>query len=111
GSSSFMRLSCGSFLDSNHQSVSSNHYHREGIVPMEKPWLSHYPEGVVHEISTEGYESLPDLLDRACERHANRRALVFMGQTLSYRELKENATAVAAWIQEQHLPPGSRVAL
>src|SRR5690606_11937985 len=76
-----------------------------------KPWLSHYAQGVPHEISTSGYESLPDLLTQACDRHSDRRALVFMGQTISYKQLHVESTAIAAWIQAQGLSTGSRVAL
>jgi len=78
---------------------------------MEKPWLPHYPQGVPEEISTSGYESLSDLFTEACARHADRRALVFMGRSITYKELGSVSTAVAAWIQAQELPAGSRVAL
>jgi len=78
---------------------------------MDKPWLAHYPQGVPAEISTEGYQSLADLMDRACKAHAGRRALTFMGCDLSYADLDRHATAVAGWIQAQGMPQGSRVAL
>lgn len=78
---------------------------------MNKPWLRHYPEDVPAEISTEDYSSLVDLLGQACRRHAQRPALTLMGCSLSYKELDQKAEAVAAWIQQQGLPAGSRVAL
>lgn len=87
--------------------VSSNY----GGVFVQKPWLSHYPEGVPPQIDPDGYESLVDLLDQACARHADRRALVFMGSCLSYAELDRYAKAVAGWLQSLGLPAGSRVAL
>ena len=78
---------------------------------MQKPWLAHYPEGVPAQISTDGYQSLADLLERACTLHADRRAATFMGSDMSYAELGRRARAVAAWVQGQGLPAGSRVAL
>lgn len=78
---------------------------------MQKPWLPHYPEGVPAEISMDGYASLVDLLDQACRRHADRPALTLMGRSLRYVELDRRAAVVAAWIQRQGLPIGSRVAL
>lgn len=78
---------------------------------MHQPWIAQYPEGVPAQISTEGYRSLPDLIGRACKKHARRRAAVFMGSSLSYAQLDRHADAVAAWVQAQGLPAGSRVAL
>ncbi|GAB2898041.1 AMP-binding protein [Paralcaligenes ginsengisoli] len=78
---------------------------------MEKPWLLHYPKDVPAEINTGNYSSLVDLLDQACKKHADRRALTLMGRSLLYRDLDRHADAVAAWIQQQGLPAGSRVAL
>jgi len=78
---------------------------------MEKPWLQLYPEGVPAQISTEDYESLPDLIGRACKRHAQRRVAVSMGTSMSFSQLDKHADAVAAWIQSQGLKKGSHVAI
>jgi len=78
---------------------------------MQKPWLSSYPDGVPPEISTDGYQSLADLLDQACRKHAQRPALVSMGRRLSYAQLDRHADAVAAWLQHTGLPAGSRIVL
>lgn len=78
---------------------------------MQKPWVKHYPEGVPAQISTDGYASLPDLIDQACKKHAQRRAVVFMGSNMSYAQLDRHADSVAAWIQAQGLPAGSHVAV
>jgi len=80
---------------------------------LQKPWLANYPEGVPTEISTDGYASLVDMLDRACERHAERIACSCpaLGAALTYRELDRHARAFAAWLQSLALPAGSRVAL
>lgn len=78
---------------------------------MHQPWIAHYPEGVPAQISIEGFASLPDLIGKACKKHAQRRAAVFMGSELSYADLDRHADAVAAWVQSQGLPAGSHVAL
>ena len=78
---------------------------------MQKPWLQHYPEGVPAQISTDQYQSLADLLDGACRMYAQRPAVSFMGRDLLYGQLDQRANEVAAWIQQQGLPAGSRVAL
>ncbi|HUH87860.1 MAG TPA: AMP-binding protein [Pusillimonas sp.] len=78
---------------------------------MQRPWIKHYPEGVVPEISTDGYQSLPDLIDRACKKHSQRRAAAFMGSDMSFAQLDRHAEAVAAWVQAQGLAAGSHVAL
>ena len=60
------------------------------------------------EISTEGYASLVDLLDRACQRHAARTACTAMGTDISYAQLDAHARAFAAWLQSLNLPRASR---
>ena len=77
----------------------------------DKPWLAHYPQGVPAQVDIGDYASLADLLDRACRKHAQRRALALMGGGLSYAELDRQADAVAAWLLARGLAPGSRVAL
>lgn len=78
---------------------------------MDQPWIAQYPQGVPARISTEGYQSLADLIGRACKQHASRRAVTFMGSDMSYAQLDRHADAVAAWIQAQGLPVGSHVAI
>lgn len=78
---------------------------------MSRPWLAHYPAGVPAEISIEPYASLPDLLDRACRKHAARVACTAMGADIKYAELDRQARAFAAWLQSQGLKKGARVAL
>ena len=78
---------------------------------MDKPWIQHYPEGVPAQISTDDYQSLPDLIGRACKKHGQRRAVTFMGSDMSYSQLDRHADTVAAWIQSRGLPVGSHVAV
>jgi long-chain acyl-CoA synthetase len=78
---------------------------------MTQPWLAGYPAEVPAEISTDGFQSLTDLLAQACRRHAARPALVSMGRAMTYAELDANADALAAWIQQTGMPKGSRIVL
>ena len=78
---------------------------------MTRPWLAHYPQGVPAEISTEGYSSLADLLDRACKQYASRIACTAMGSDITYAQLDRHARAFSGWLQSLGLPKGARVAL
>ncbi|WP_233238491.1 AMP-binding protein [Bordetella sp. LUAb4] len=78
---------------------------------MPRPWLSHYPQGVPADISADGYVSLVDLLDRACERYASRVACTALGTDISYGRLDRHARYFAGWLQSLQLAPGTRVAL
>lgn len=76
-----------------------------------QPWRQSYPEGMPADIDTAAYASLLDLLDRACQKHADRIACVAFGSALTYRELDRQALALASWLQSLSLPAGSRIAL
>ena len=78
---------------------------------MDRPWLAHYPEGVPAEIDPDAYGSLTQLLQRSFERHADRAAFAFMGQRTSYAQWQRDSRAFAAWLQQQGLRPGERIAL
>ncbi|HLS50484.1 MAG TPA: AMP-binding protein [Burkholderiaceae bacterium] len=84
---------------------------QQQVIMQTKPWLSSYPSQVPAEISVQGYESLADLLGQACQRYANRTALIFMGSHLSYAQLDRTATCVAAWLAAQGLEEGSRIGI
>lgn len=78
---------------------------------MQRPWLAQYPQDVPAEISTDGYTSLADLLDRACRQHADRIACTAMGSDIRYGQLDAWAGAFAGWLQARGLKAGARVAL
>jgi len=91
-------------------------YHHSKICLMEtntmtRPWLAHYPQGVPAEISTEGYSSLADLLDRACKQYATRIACTAMGSDITYAQLDRHGRAFSGWLQSLGLEKGARVAL
>lgn len=69
------------------------------------------PHQVPRQITTEAYASLADMLDRALKRHADKTACVSFGAAITYSALDACAMRFAAWLQAQHLPRGSRIAL
>jgi long-chain acyl-CoA synthetase len=76
-----------------------------------RPWLSNYPPGVPAEVATDEFVSLPDLLDEAFRRHAQRDAACFMERRYTFADMDRMSRALAAWLQSLKLPPGARVAL
>ncbi|MPY65807.1 long-chain fatty acid--CoA ligase [Deinococcus sp. SDU3-2] len=77
---------------------------------MERPWLSHYEEGVPHEF-TPTNDTLPDLLRRTAEQYPDRTALTFLGAKTTYRVLWQQALSFAAALQKIGVQPGERVSL
>jgi long-chain acyl-CoA synthetase len=78
---------------------------------MQRPWLAHYPTGVPAEIPVDAYPSLVALMEESFERHRARPAFKFMGSTLSFGELDARSRDFAAWLQQQGLQRGDRVAV
>jgi len=67
---------------------------------VEKIWLEKsYPPGVPYEIDPDKYASIVDMFHKYTEVYAERSAFINMGAEISYRELAEQATAFAAYLQ------------
>ena len=78
---------------------------------MEKIWTRQYPAGVPAEVRTDRFASLVALLDDSLRRHRALPACRCHGRSVSYREIDEQAQALAAWLQSLPLARGERVAL
>jgi long-chain acyl-CoA synthetase len=78
---------------------------------MDRPWLKQYPEGVPHEISTDAYASLVELLDNSFSQFAARPAFKFRGKEFSYELIGLLSTAFGAYLQSLGLQKGDRVAV
>ncbi len=78
---------------------------------MDKFWLKSYPEGVPHTIDPEQFRSLNQLLEDSFKKNAARPFSVCMDRWMSYGQLDELSSAVAAWLQHLGLEPGARVAI
>ena len=78
---------------------------------MDKHWLASYPEGVAHEIDTEQFHSLNQLLEESFKKHAAKPFSVCMDQWMSYGELDALSAHLGAWLQSLGLEPNARVAI
>ncbi|NTF30766.1 long-chain fatty acid--CoA ligase [Rhizobium skierniewicense] len=86
-------------------------FSRQETDSLPRPWLASYPQGVPAEIPDLGYSSLAELLEKSCERYADRKAFSSMGKSLTYRQLEEQTRRVGAWLQQLGLQKGDRVAV
>ncbi len=66
-----------------------------------KPWLKSYPEGMPEYIGDLSYDSVAEMLEKACKKHGNRTAYVNFGKTLSYAQLDECSKNLAAYLQSK----------
>jgi long-chain acyl-CoA synthetase len=78
---------------------------------MERIWLKQYPAGVPADVDVTQYPSLVDLLEESFAKFRDRKAFICMDKSISYRDLDEMSTALAAYLQSKGLAKGARVAL
>ena len=78
---------------------------------MGKFWYKSYPQGVAHDVQTEDYRSLTQLLEESFQENAARPFSVCMERWMSYRELDQLSAALAAWLQSKGLESDARVAI
>jgi len=78
---------------------------------MERIWLKHYPAGVPADIDVTQYGSLIELLEESFSKFRERKAFICMDKAITYREVDEMSTALAAYLQSKGLAKGARVAL
>ncbi len=79
---------------------------------MDKPWLSSYPPGIPAEIDVTQYASLKDILERSCQRFADRPAYSNLGVTLTYRDLDRLSRHFGAYLQSlPGIDKGERIAI
>ncbi len=78
---------------------------------MNRHWLKSYPEGVAHDIDTEKFQSLIQLLEDSFKKNAAKPFSVCMDRWMSYGQLDELSSSLGAWLQGLGLEPGSRVAI
>ncbi|MBE0588845.1 MAG: hypothetical protein IH617_12470, partial [Hydrogenophaga sp.] len=50
---------------------------------MNRPWLSHYPAGVAHDVQPEQYRSLATLLEESLRKNARQPVAVCMEHWMS----------------------------
>ncbi|TVR83667.1 MAG: long-chain-fatty-acid--CoA ligase [Saprospirales bacterium] len=76
-----------------------------------RPWLNNYPNGVPANINVDEYSSLLALLEHCVNKFRDKPAFTCMGKTITFKELRERASRLAAYLQSRGLEPGDRVAL
>jgi len=79
---------------------------------VDKVWLKRYPTGVPAEIDADHYSSLLDIFEQSIKTFADRTAYINMGKGMTYRELDQQSTVFAAYLQQQlKLQKGDAVAV
>jgi len=79
---------------------------------VDKPWLKSYPTGMPAEIDLKAFSSVRDILEKSCQRFADKPAYSNLGVTLTYRELDRMSRDFAAFLQSMPgLGKGERVAI
>jgi long-chain acyl-CoA synthetase len=78
---------------------------------MDKPWLKNYPPGVPANIDPDQYPRVLDALDECFQKYADLPAFVYMGKTLTFREVDKLSRDFGAYLHSRGLEPGDRVAL
>ncbi|MFN0174204.1 MAG: AMP-binding protein [Saprospiraceae bacterium] len=78
---------------------------------MEKPWLNNYPAGVPANIDPSEYNRVIDMVEESFQKFADQPAFIFMGKSMTFRELDEKSMAFGAYLRSRGLEPGDRVAL
>jgi long-chain acyl-CoA synthetase len=75
-----------------------------------KPWLKSYPQGIPEFIADLSYDSVAEMLDKACKKYAHRTAYVNFGKSITYGQLDEYSQQLAAYLQSK-LNKGDAVAI
>ena len=78
---------------------------------MDKIWLKKYPPGVPAEIDPSRYASLKALFDDSVAKFADRDAYACMGKSISFADIERDSGIFAAWLQDQGMKKGDRIAL
>ncbi len=78
---------------------------------MDKIWLKSYPADVPHTINPDEYRSVAELLEHSFKINAGRPYTVCMDKWMTYGQLDNLSSAMGAWLQQQRLESGARVAI
>jgi long-chain acyl-CoA synthetase len=79
---------------------------------VDKPWLKSYPPGMPAEIDLKAFSSVRDILEKSCQKFADKAAYSNLGVTLTYRDLDRLSRDFAAFLQSMPgLGKGERVAI
>ena len=76
----------------------------------ERPWLKFYPEGVPANIEIPE-RSLPEVFDEVTSKYSNKTAVIFYGNRISFKELREDVDRFATALYDLGIEKGDKVAL
>ena len=79
-------------------------------VPADRPHFRIWPKRLPHAL-TVPETSLWFNVEVSATRYPDKAAYVFFGRTLTYRQLREQAEAIAGWLQKEGVGSGDRVAV
>jgi long-chain acyl-CoA synthetase len=83
----------------------------DDLARLNRPWLAEYPRGVPAEVALDSHNTLADVLEGAFRQYAKRDALACMGTRLRFADIDRLSQDFGAWLQQQGLARGARVAL
>ncbi|MEA3320985.1 MAG: long-chain-fatty-acid--CoA ligase [Bacillota bacterium] len=75
-----------------------------------KPWLSHYPEEIPHEINFEE-RTLQSYLKQAAEEYPTKTAISFLGKKLTFEEVYDQSLKLANYLKGLGIEKGDRVSI
>jgi long-chain acyl-CoA synthetase len=77
---------------------------------LERPWIKFYPEGVPADVEIPE-RPLPEVFDEVAAKYSSRAAVIFYGNKISYRKLKDDIDRFATALHELGIQKGDKVAL
>lgn len=79
---------------------------------MERPWLKSYQQGIKDHVDIDAFSSVAEVFERSVENYAELPAFSNMGTTLSFQQMGDLTTALAAYLQSiPGMQKGDRVAV
>lgn len=76
-----------------------------------RPWLKWYPEGCPADIEIPEDKSVNDLIDEANEKWGNKVSIIFYGNKIKGKEIREQSLRFATALHDLGVRKGDRVAL
>ncbi|MEE8372427.1 MAG: long-chain fatty acid--CoA ligase [Dehalococcoidia bacterium] len=76
----------------------------------EKPWLRFYPEQVPATVDVPE-RSLPDVFDEVSAKYADKTAIIFYGNKIRFKQLREDVDRFATALHDLGIRKGDKVAL
>ena len=77
----------------------------------EKPWLKEYLQGAPLELDIPDNLSLMDVFEQSAEKWGNQTAIIFYGNKIKYRELKDKIDRLATGLAALGVKKGDRVGM